>query len=108
MPRATGPAADAAMPESAEATTPLASEFATGGQVAADPAQPWGNWRYTGSTGRIYTHVPVTCYGGEVIAWPEAPADDGAWEPTTDPVTTQPDNHRPEFDSQPADAPKEG
>lgn len=90
MPRATGPAADAATPESAEATTPSAPDETT-------PPATWGHWRYLGDLGgRVYTNVPVTVHGGEVIAWPTAPADDGAWEPTEDPVTTQPDNHRPE------------
>lgn len=86
MPRATGPAADAATPESAEAVTPSATTDET--------PPPWGHWRYLGDLGgRVYTNVPVTVTGGEVVAWPTAPADDGAWESTTDPVTAQPDNH---------------
>ncbi len=88
MPRATGPAADAAMPESAEAVTPSATTDET-----APPAAPWGHWRYTGTTERVYTNVPVTVAGGEVIAWPTPPAEDGAWKSTTDPVTCLPDNH---------------
>ncbi len=87
MPRATGPAAEAAMPASAEAANPTATVD------EAPPAAPSVRWRYTGPPGRIYTNVPLTCHGGEVIAWPTSPADDGAWEPTTDPVTALADNH---------------
>lgn len=92
MPRATGPAADAAMPDTAEAIAPS----------APDPA-PWGHWRYIGAEQRIYTNVPVTVAGGEVIAWHSMPAEDGCWESTTDPVTAEPDNA-----PRPADPVKEG
>lgn len=59
---------------------------------------PSGRWVYTGPPGRIYTHIPVTVDPGDVIAWVELPAGDGAWEPTDDEVTRFPDNHRPEPD----------
>ena len=68
----------------------------------APVAQPAGavdgslRWRYTGPIPRIYTHIPVTVATGDVIAWPDLPATDGAWESTTEPVSRQPDNHRPD------------
>ncbi len=84
MPRTTGPAADAATPETAADVAPE--------QPAAGP-QPSPRWRYTGTEERIYTNVPVTVTAGDVVAWPEPPADDGWWEPTDEPVNRLPDNH---------------
>lgn len=62
------------------------------------PTPSMSRWVYTGPPGRIYTHVPVTVDPGDVIAWPELPAGDGAWESTDAEVTRLPDNHRPEPD----------
>lgn len=56
----------------------------------------WPRWRYTGPPERVYTHIPITVDPGAVIAWYEQPAGDGCWEPTDDPVTQLPDNHRTE------------
>jgi hypothetical protein len=91
MPRATGPAADAATPASAEAAESSATDPTAPLEEA--PLPPWGRWRYVGAQGgRVYTNVPLTCHGGEVIAWPTEPAPDGCWQPTTDPVNALPDN----------------
>lgn len=64
-------------------------------EAAARPVAGGTRWRYRGPRGRIYTHIPVTPQPGDVIAWPEIPAGDGAWEPTGDDVTRMPDNWAP-------------
>lgn len=65
--------------------------------AATTDTDPWGNWRYIGPAGRVYMNVPVTPEPGDVICWPAIPAEDGAWEPTDEPITRQPDNWRPEL-----------
>lgn len=69
----------------------------------ADPATPTVpvssvTWLYNGPPGRTYTNVPVTVDPGDVVAWPDPPANDGAWTPTDVPATRLPDNHRPDPD----------
>ena len=88
MPRATGPAADAATPK-----TPDPPSEPTQPEVPPAPAG-WGTWRYTGDLTRIYTNVPVTVSPGDVISWPQMPALDGFWEPagSDTPITRWPDN----------------
>jgi hypothetical protein len=87
------PAADAVMPEpSAEPSAPEVEAVVP--EVDAGP--DWGNWRYLGPAGRIYTNVPVTPEPGDVITCLGIPAGDGAWEQTDADVTRQPDNWRPE------------
>jgi hypothetical protein len=60
----------------------------------------WPSWRYDGPP-RIYTNVPVTVQAGDVIAWPEPPADDGCWKRVAAAPTRTPDNYVPD----PQDAP---
>jgi hypothetical protein len=62
-------------------------------EVVPDPG--WPTWRYTGPE-RIYSHIPITVQDGDVLVWPQLPADDGSWASTTSPATTLPDNYRPE------------
>lgn len=40
-------------------------------------------WRYSGEE-RVYTHIPVTVADGDVVEWPEPPADDGHWAKVED------------------------
>jgi hypothetical protein len=37
-------------------------------------------WKFIGDGERVYTPIPVTVQTGEMIKWPELPADDGCWE----------------------------
>jgi hypothetical protein len=98
-------AADAALPETADAVpeTPAAVEAAPPPETVEAP--PWGLWRYDGPAGRIYTNIPATVATGDIVAWPVIPATDGAWTSTTEPANKLPDNHRPESA---ADVAKEG
>ena len=63
-------------------------------RAATPPPPPDATtWRYTGTITRVYTNIPVTINPGDTIAWPNAPTDDGNWEPAEDTTPTrQPDN----------------
>lgn len=94
MPRATGPAADTAAPE----TTPETPAAGT----PANPAPPPDCWRYVGEVPRTYVDVPVTVAPGDVIAHDGPPAADGNWQPDPGPATRRRDN-----DPQPNDPAEE-
>lgn len=96
MPRATGPAATAATPDTTTPPTSVAEpETPATDQPEQEPEPEWGFWRYTGDVERIYTHVPVTVTTGDVIHHLGIPAADGNWRPDPGPATRQPDNWRP-------------
>jgi hypothetical protein len=65
-------------------------------QTASDGPR-WGNWRYTGPPGRMYTAVPVTPEPGDIVTHCGAPAADGCWEPSDAEATRRPDNWRPDL-----------
>jgi hypothetical protein len=114
MPRATGPAADAAIPQPAADTPAPAEPVAQEPKETPDtaeaeaPEEVTGRWEYVSADPLIYASVPVTPRPGDVVAWPgnpvvqpdgtEAivpgpPATDGRWKATDSPVTRWPDNH---------------
>lgn len=111
MPRADRPAADAATTEPTDPALDASEE-----QASAEPPKPasgpepdvapdepaddedgpqWGNWRFIDDGPLTYAAIPVTVRRGDVIVHLGAPAHDGRWEPTDEPVTRHPDNHRP-------------
>lgn len=53
-------------------------------------------WLYSGPSGLIFSHVPVTPEPGDVIRWPVNPTPEWMWAPTELPVSRDPDNWRPE------------
>lgn len=72
---------------------------------APEPAEPaaavdtpaesvWGNWLYTGPSGRIYTNIPLHAEPGNVVTCFGAPGVD--WAATTDEPNVRPDNWRAE------------
>lgn len=64
-------------------------------KTSQSPPHKPTRWRYVGHIPeRIYANIPVTVRVGDVITWPEMPADDGCWIATTDPETRKPDNYR--------------
>lgn len=91
------PAESAAAEPAAEPESDLQAEL-------VDELPAWGNWRYTGEHVRIYASVPVTAEPGDVVHHYGPPATDGMWEPTDEPATRHPDNHRPDLADNPAPA----
>jgi hypothetical protein len=86
----------AAAPAGDGAPTTDAPDTAQVPETAPDGPE-WGNWRYTGPTGRVYTAVPVTPEPGDVVTYCGPPAEDGCWEPTDATATRRPDNWRPDL-----------
>jgi hypothetical protein len=67
--------------------------------LAVPASEPVPTWRYDGPPGRQYTTIPITVDPGDVLAWPQVPADDGAWSRVDwDLPTRLPDNHRDDPD----------
>jgi hypothetical protein len=84
------------MPAKPVPAGPEVPDVAEPDPVATQPL-PSGAWRYTGPPMRRYLNIPVTVCDGDVVTWPEPPANDGLWSATTDAPNRLPDNYRPDM-----------
>jgi len=77
---------------------PTETQPATETQAVEAAPVEWSLWRYTGPGGRIYTHIPLTVFPGDVAYHQGVPAADGCWEPAdgSDQAPKAPDNTRPD------------
>jgi len=99
MPRASTPAATAAIPETPAADAAAPDTTPQPMEVVDLPAVPESNrWLFTGDGPLTYAHVPVTVQHGDVVEHLGAPAADGRWAPTEEPVTRHRDNHHSDAD----------